>query len=82
MFDGSAGAGGDAQGDTFTSIENLSGSAFDDVFGGTNGVNVLCGGGGSDQIFVFLTNAGGVDNFLVFADQQKASLDASDFITI
>ncbi len=165
LFDGSAGAGGDAQGDTFTSIENLSGSAFD----GTNGVNVLRGGGsdqifgfdgndildggnnvinpmgGQDQIsfdtfgvagatrgnntlelapgagtnflfdfnsaldsidltgfnfgitgqqvldqvvdgagfsFVFLTNAGGVDNFLVFADQQKAGLDASDFITI
>jgi Ca2+-binding RTX toxin-like protein len=42
----------DGQGgsDTLTSIENATGSAFNDVLGGTTGNNVLSGGGGFDVL--------------------------------
>jgi Ca2+-binding RTX toxin-like protein len=49
---------GDAAGDTFTSIENLTGSGFDDKLTGTNSTNSLIGGGGKDTIF----GLGGDDN--------------------
>ncbi|WP_395021980.1 beta strand repeat-containing protein, partial [Dongia sp.] len=39
---------GDASGDTYTSIENLTGSAFNDVLYGNNVANVLNGGDGID----------------------------------
>lgn len=42
--------GGDAQGDTLTSIENLIGSAFDDRLEGGANNNTLEGGGGRDEI--------------------------------
>ena len=42
--------GGHADGDTLTSIENLTGSDFDDSFTGDNNDNVLEGGGGSDRL--------------------------------
>ncbi|MGZ9098168.1 MAG: cadherin-like domain-containing protein [Brevundimonas sp.] len=45
-------SGGDAQGDTFFDIENLTGSAFADVLTGDAGNNLLTGGGGDDT-FVF-----------------------------
>ncbi|MGF1464203.1 MAG: hypothetical protein ACFB2Z_13785 [Maricaulaceae bacterium] len=45
---------------TFTGIENLSGSAFDDTLIGDEGDNVLDGGAGADT----LTGAGGDDTFV------------------
>ena len=42
--------GGDAEGDTFTSIENLTGSAHDDTLTGDTGNNVLEGRGGADTL--------------------------------
>jgi Ca2+-binding RTX toxin-like protein len=39
---------GDAAGDTFTQIENLSGSRFDDELGGDFGANTLIGSNGND----------------------------------
>lgn len=42
------GARGDAQGDTFLLVENLTGSAFADTLVGDNGENVLNGGTGND----------------------------------
>ena len=38
------------EGDTFTSIENLSGSAFDDTLTGDTADNVLEGGDGADTL--------------------------------
>jgi Ca2+-binding RTX toxin-like protein len=48
---------GDAEGDEFISIENLTGSAHDDFLAGDNGANRLSGRGGSDS----LVGAGGAD---------------------
>jgi serralysin len=42
---------GDAGGDTYTSIENLTGSAFADNLRGNDSANVLNGGGGNDVVY-------------------------------
>ena len=61
-----AAAGGDAEGDVLHSIENLTGSDFDDTLTGNSASNVLTGGVGSDllsggygnDVFVFETGDG------------------------
>ncbi len=45
-----AASGGDAAGDTFISIENLTGSAFNDTLTGDSGANALDGGAGNDLL--------------------------------
>ncbi len=42
--------GGDAEGDTLTAVENLTGSAFNDTLIGNAGVNVLIGGADGDLL--------------------------------
>ena len=42
--------GGSAEGDTFESIENLSGSNFSDILVGDGGVNLIRGMGGNDEL--------------------------------
>ena len=44
-------SGGHAQGDTFTSIENIIGSAHEDSIGGSDSVNIIRGGAGDDSLF-------------------------------
>jgi glucose/arabinose dehydrogenase/uncharacterized protein (DUF2141 family) len=44
------GFGGDAQGDILISIENITGSSFNDMLIGDGGPNTLTGGGGNDTI--------------------------------
>jgi len=45
------GSGFDAEGDTLTHVENLTGSYADDVLTGDGGANKLLGGDGDDQLF-------------------------------
>ena len=45
-----AGAGGHADGDTLSNIENITGSAHDDTLTGNDENNILIGGGGNDTI--------------------------------
>ncbi|WP_442579103.1 calcium-binding protein [Mesorhizobium sp. ASY16-5R] len=48
-----AGNAGEAKGDKFISIENLTGSKFADVLKGTNSINSLIGGDGDDTVVGF-----------------------------
>jgi Ca2+-binding RTX toxin-like protein len=55
--------------DTLISIENLTGSAFDDVLNGDGGANALSGGAGLDEIYGgggndLLTGGTGADEFV------------------
>ena len=52
------GVGGDAEGDTFEDIENLTGSIYDDTLWGDDGVNELMGMDGNDALKGF----GGADS--------------------
>ncbi|WP_225772765.1 calcium-binding protein [Inquilinus sp. Marseille-Q2685] len=52
-----AGTGGDAQGDTLATVENVIGSGFDDHLYGDAGANALTGGAGDDT----LRGGGGAD---------------------
>jgi Ca2+-binding RTX toxin-like protein len=49
-LDSGTAQGGDAQGDTLTAVENVIGSAHDDILTGTTGNNRLDGGLGDDTI--------------------------------
>jgi serralysin len=60
---------GDALGDTYSSIENLLGSAFNDRLVGNSGVNMLTGGTGSDT----LTGGAGADKLIGGSGTDTAS---------
>ncbi len=51
---------GDAKGDVYVSIENLTGSSHNDMLTGNTGINVLTGGTGADK----MTGGAGADTFL------------------
>lgn len=75
--------GANTAGDTFSSIENLTGSSFGDTLTGDDSVNVISGGDGDDTI----NGAGGDDTLITFPDGSTitlqgvtaATIDASDF---
>jgi Ca2+-binding RTX toxin-like protein len=72
-----SGSGGDAQGDVLNGIENLVGSAFDDVLFGDTGSNALTGGDGADALF------GGAGNDSLFGglgDDTMSGGTGSDLI--
>ncbi|MGO4832234.1 beta strand repeat-containing protein, partial [Rhizobiaceae sp. 2RAB30] len=66
-------SGGDAQGDTLTSIENVTGSAQADRLTGAAGANVLTGGDGDD----ILAGLGGADQLIGGAGIDTADYSAS-----
>ena len=73
-----AASGGDAQGDTFSNIENLIGGAGSDTLTGSSGANRLDGGRNADSL------AGGVgdDVYVVDdADADGAGSDLGDVVT-
>lgn len=70
------GSGGDAAHDTYSSVENASGSAGNDTLIGTGGANRLDGLGGKD----ILTGGGGADRF-AFSSITHTTLSQADTIT-
>jgi Ca2+-binding RTX toxin-like protein len=73
-------SGGDAQGDVLTNIENLTGSAFDDVIEGDGGANVLVGGGGIDTL-TYVHATGGVSVNLATTGAQATGGAGIDTIS-
>ena len=67
------GQGGSAQGDTLLSIENVLGSALDDILIGDAGNNTLFGSSGADTI----TGGGGIDKYFGGADADSFVINAS-----
>ena len=63
---------GDALGDTYLSIENLTGSAFQDILVGDDGINVLDGGLGRDSL------SGGAGNDTLIGGAGADSLVGSE----
>ena len=51
-----SGTGGHAQGDTYENVENISGSAFDDLLSGNSGFSHILGNDGDDTIFATTGN--------------------------
>ena len=71
------GAGGDAEGDSLSNIENISGSSFDDSLSGDQNANYLMGNAGDDELFGGEGNDalyGGADNDQLFGDAGSDSL--------
>jgi len=58
---GTGGTVGEAAGDSYATIENLTGSAFDDTLVGDGNANVIDGGAGPD----FMIGLGGNDTYIV-----------------
>ena len=73
---GGLGTQGDAAGDTYNGIENLTGSAFGDILTGDGNANVITGGGGSGGgagSGDLLRGGGGADRFVVTSSSDDTS---------
>lgn len=79
---------GEAAGDTFTSIEGVSGSQFSDQIGGDNNANTLLGRGGNDTIWAYggndqITGGTGADYIITGSGNDTfywRAGDGNDFI--
>jgi len=68
-------------GDTYANVENVRGSAFDDILIGTTGDNVLEGGGGNDLLIGsvgadILSGGAGVDTFAISSVSEGGDIIA------
>ncbi len=75
---------GDAAGDTFLAVENITGSAFDDILRGSTDANVLIGGAGNDRLEGLDgadTMTGGAGNDTFFFDRPTDGGATGDVIT-
>jgi Ca2+-binding RTX toxin-like protein len=75
---------GEAAGDVYSSIENLSGSRFSDRLEGNTAVNILKGGAGNDRIYGGsnadkLYGGSGADSF-IFKKIAESTMTARDMI--
>ncbi|GAW35550.1 bifunctional hemolysin/adenylate cyclase precursor [Roseovarius sp. A-2] len=69
---------GEAVGDELISIENLTGSTFDDTLGGDGNSNVIHGGDGHDQLYAL---GGGDDSYYGEAGNDTLeTADGNDFL--
>jgi Ca2+-binding RTX toxin-like protein len=74
LFSGT-GSGGDAEGDTLTKIENLTGSGKDDWLEGDTGNNVLNGGAGIDTVsYAYIKQELGGSTLGVTVDLSKTTV--------
>lgn len=77
---------GDGGSDTLSDIENVTGSAFNDVLGGNNGANVLSGGGGFDVLVgrdgndVLYGGSGAANQLIGGTGDDTYHVDANDTI--
>ncbi|NKE47732.1 DUF4347 domain-containing protein [Roseomonas frigidaquae] len=69
----STNSGGDAEGDLLGAIENITGSAHDDLLVGDDGANLLSGGAGNDT----LAGGGGADTLQGGAGNDVFLIDAA-----
>jgi len=85
------GSGGDAEGDTIVLVENVIGSAFDDVLTGDKGNNVLTGGDGEDIFVVtkgkdvitdFIPGTAGTPGTEVLIDFQEPTLAPDQYTVV
>jgi Ca2+-binding RTX toxin-like protein len=73
---------GEAAGDKYSAVENLTGSAFGDHLTGTTGVNAIDGGDGDDTIIGLggidrLTGGAGTDTFVFLATKDGGGATAA-----
>jgi Ca2+-binding RTX toxin-like protein len=74
-------SGGDADGDVLISIENVTGSAFDDTIEGDGGNNVLSGGAGIDTL-TYVHATAGVNVNLSLGTAQNTGGSGTDTISL
>lgn len=81
------GAGGDAEGDTLSTIENVSGSRYSDVLTGSSGANMLSGDNGNDRLssglgMDVLTGGEGSDTFVFNTAVGATNIDTITDFTV
>jgi Ca2+-binding RTX toxin-like protein len=75
------GTGGEAAGDSYVAVENVTGSGFDDVIQGDAGANAISGLAGADRLYGGLGNdtlSGGAGDDSLYGEGGADRLDGGD----